>query len=47
MQDAMHDDKQIFLDFFEIKMRYKSKRMALQPPDSASTLKQSTKVKEI
>ena len=40
VKNAMHDDKQMFLDFFENKRNAKSKRMILRTLESASTPKQ-------
>ena len=50
MQNAMHDDKQMFLDFLKYKRCKKKKNDSTTTrlcKDTQTTLKQSTKVKEL
>ena len=50
MQNAMHDDKQMFLDFLKIKEMQNQKNDSTTPrlyKHTQTTSKQSTKVKEI
>ena len=50
VQNAMHDDKQMFLDFLKIKEMQNEKNDSTTPrpcKHTQTTLKQSTKVKEL
>ena len=50
VQNAMHDDKQMFLDFLKIKEMQKVKNDSTTPrlcKHTQTALKQSTKVKEL
>ena len=50
VQNAMHDDKQMFLDFLKITETQKAKKDSMTPrlwKHIQKTLKQSTKVKEL